>query len=168
MGQLHRVGSLEIDQDLGFERRQWTVQRIGWVAMALILLLAFIGLFGNGPLSQAEASSGPLTLQYDRLARERAPSELQVQVAAGSASEGEIVLSLNDGYLHKVDVERVVPEPTAMEAASGRVIYHFAVADPEQFSEITFHIEPEEPGVAQGRLGLVGSDEVEFSQLIYP
>ena len=168
MGQPQEVGSLEIDQDLEFERRQWTIQRIGWLVMALILLVGFIGLLGGGPLSQAQASSGPLSAQYDRLARERAPSELQLQVAAGTASNGEIAVSLNDGFLDKVDVERVLPEPVEMEAASGRVIYRFAVEDPEQFTTIVFHLQPQEPGIAQGRLGLVGVEEIEFSQLIFP
>lgn len=168
MGQLHRVGSLEIDQDLEFERRQWTFQRAAWVVMALILLMAFVGLLGGGPLSQAKQTSGPLALQYDRLSRERAPSELQLQVAAGTASDGEIAISLNDGFLDKVDVERVVPEPAEMEAAVGRVIYRFAVADPDQFTTIVFHVQPDEPGVAQGRLGLIAGEEITFSQLIYP
>ncbi len=48
MEQIPRVGDLDIEQDLDFERRQWHVQRVGWVVFLLILLAAFVGLLGTG------------------------------------------------------------------------------------------------------------------------
>lgn len=52
-----RVGDLEVPQDLGFQRRACTFERIGWVAMTLVLLAAIVGVWGEGPLAQAEAVS---------------------------------------------------------------------------------------------------------------
>jgi hypothetical protein len=168
MGQIERVGSLEIDQDLEFERRQWALQRAGWIVIGLVVLLALTGLLGGGPFSHAEAASGPLTLQYDRFIRERAPSELQLDVDPGAASDSELVLSLNQGFLEKVDVERIVPEPTEMETAADRIVYRFVIPDPEQPATIVFHLDPTEPGQAEGRVGLVDGEEIPFAQFIYP
>ena len=38
-----RVGDLEIHQDLPFQRRSWTVQRVGWAIMALVVLAGLLG-----------------------------------------------------------------------------------------------------------------------------
>jgi len=38
-----------------FQRRSWIVQRIGWAIFALVILLAALGLFGDGVLSDAQA-----------------------------------------------------------------------------------------------------------------
>ncbi len=44
-------GDLELAQDLDFERHTWTVERIGWLAMAAVGLAALAGWLGPGPLS---------------------------------------------------------------------------------------------------------------------
>jgi hypothetical protein len=43
---LKRIGDVEINQDLDFQRRCWTVQRIGWIVMAVLVLSALLGVFG--------------------------------------------------------------------------------------------------------------------------
>ncbi len=47
-GSMKRVGDLEIDQDLAFERRQWSVQRVGWGVGALIIVAALLGCSAPG------------------------------------------------------------------------------------------------------------------------
>ena len=49
---------LQIEQDMGFQRTEWVVQRAGWVGMALLILAALVGLLGRGPLSAAVARAG--------------------------------------------------------------------------------------------------------------
>jgi hypothetical protein len=163
-----RVGSLEVGQDLAFQQREWKVQRAAWVVALLILVAGFAGLLGGGPLSQTEASSGPLALEYDRFARQRSPAALTIRVDPGVAVDGEIPIWLDRAFLEKVDVEHIMPEPTTMEVGSDRVIYRFAVETPEQPAEITFAIQPHEPGVARGWLGLVDGADIAFDQVIYP
>jgi hypothetical protein len=43
----------QIDEDLNFQRREWKIQRAGWVTMALVIIAALLGVFGAGPLSSA-------------------------------------------------------------------------------------------------------------------
>lgn len=52
-GEVHRVGDLEIEEDLDHQRRCWKLERASWAVMALVLLAAMAGLFGSGPLSWA-------------------------------------------------------------------------------------------------------------------
>ena len=48
MSKAERAGDLEIVEDLSFQRREWRVQRGGWVVMAVLILLALLGLTGRG------------------------------------------------------------------------------------------------------------------------
>ena len=163
-----RVGSLEIAQDLDFQRREWIVQRIAWGIVVIILIAGLAGLLGAGPLSHAQASSGPLALDYERFVRKRAPTQFDLTVAPEAASDGEVALWLDQALLEKLDVERITPEPTAMEATPDRVVYRFVLADPEQPAAVTFHLEPAEPGAVRGNLGLVDGQELAVAQFIYP
>ncbi len=51
MTKVQRVGDLEVAQDRTFQRRSWTIQRVGWVVMLLVAAAALAGLTGSGPLS---------------------------------------------------------------------------------------------------------------------
>src|SRR6185503_10274526 len=66
-----RIGDLELNQDLDLQRKTWTVQRIGWGGMALIVVAALAGVFGSGPLTRTEVTDNPQTfrLLYDRFGR---------------------------------------------------------------------------------------------------
>jgi len=44
--------------DIAYQQREWRVQRIGWVAMALIVVAALLGASGSaGPLATARATA---------------------------------------------------------------------------------------------------------------
>jgi len=60
MSKAERAGDLEIDEDLSFQRREWRVQRGGWVVMAVLILLALLGLTGRGPIRQPTAGTATI------------------------------------------------------------------------------------------------------------
>jgi hypothetical protein len=53
-----RVGDLEVDQNLEFEKVFWRAQRIGWGVVALVVLAALLGVFGNGSLGWTATRDG--------------------------------------------------------------------------------------------------------------
>jgi hypothetical protein len=165
---IERVGSLEIDQDLAFERREWAVQRLGWVIVLLMLVAGLAGLLGPGALSRVETSAGPLTIAYERFVRKRAPTELHVTLGPGAAANGVAAIWFDQAYLSKIAIEHVVPEPLETEAAADGLIFRFSLANPEHASEIVFDVEPAEPGASRGRVGLVDGSDVVVDQFIYP
>jgi hypothetical protein len=58
-----RIGDLEINQDLGAQQKTWTIQRIGWGGMALIVLAALGGAFGSGPLARTDVTDDQQTFR---------------------------------------------------------------------------------------------------------
>jgi hypothetical protein len=165
-----RVGGLEIDQDLDFQRRAWVAQRVGWVLMALFVLAAAVGLLGSGPLSHARgALPGVMTLEYERFARFETSESLTVRLDS-AVTAGEVVrLSLNRDFLDSAKIETVLPPPTRVESAAGRLIYVFAMAEPRVPLVVTFTFEPQEIGVHDGVVRLESRDaRISFRQLVYP
>jgi hypothetical protein len=171
---IRRVGDLEVDQDLEFQRREWLAERIGWAVMALLVLAALLGLFGTGPLTRATAGdrAGPLWIEYERFNRLLAPSTLRVHLGAGAALGGEARVWLDRRYLESIQLQRVMPQPDGVEAAPDRMVFVFRVAEPDQPTAITFSFKPEHVGSLPGRAGLAGaapSDQpLRFRQFVYP
>lgn len=169
MATQQQVGSLQVDQDLTYQERTWTVERIGWAIMLLLVLAGASGLFGGGPLSQATAGEqgGALWVEYPRFARLKAPTELRLHVGSESVAGDTARVWLDQRYLDSARVEQVSPEPDQVVVGADRLEYVFAAAS-EQPATLTFFLEPEHVGRHAGRIGIVDGPTVEFSQIIWP
>lgn len=165
-----RVGDLELEEDLRFQKRQWKVQRIAWVVWLLVLVAAVAGLFGSGPLSNGTAGEegGPLWAEYQRFERHQGPSDLKVFLGPGAASGGEGRVWLGRDYLESVELESVTPPPLRVEAGADRYTYVFPVTDPQQGTAVVFRFRPEALGRHEGRIGLPGGAELKFGRFVYP
>src|SRR5918997_3983437 len=124
MPETKRVGDLEIAVDMKAQRRNWTFQRFGSVAMGLVVLLGLVGLFGGaGPLSRATAGNQGASLsvsEYERFLRFNKPTTLEVRLGQAGTAGPEMRVWLNREYVKSVEFQEIDPEPD-------RVIYVFDV-----------------------------------------
>jgi hypothetical protein len=163
------AGSLQINQDLKFQRRDWIAERVGWAVMALLIGAALLGLFGPGPLSSTDALSADhlLRIEYNRFGRVSGPTELRVHLAPEATRGGAARLWLDRAYLEGVQIERVTPQPVRVEAGPDRHVFEFAAAKAGQPTAVTFHLKFQRAGSLAGRVGLADQPALEFSQFVY-
>lgn len=113
----------QMEADVPFQRRFWRAQRVGWAAMALVVLAALLGLTGgDGWLARAEAESGDgaLRLTYPRLQRLEAPVVLEAVLAApAGADQRPVELFLDDGFLRTWRIDEMQPGPERATAEPG-------------------------------------------------
>ena len=162
------VGDIEIDRDLDFQHRQWTVQRAGWLVMIAILLAALIGLLGAGPFSSATVEAESLQLQYARFERRHAPTDLEMTIASSAVSQNQVEVWISADYLAGVEITSIVPEPEEVREADDQVVYRFIIDDQAHMPTILFSLEYDNPGPTTGRVGLIGGPELTFWQFVYP
>jgi hypothetical protein len=141
-----RSPTLELEENLRFQQREWRVQRLGWWLLSLFVLAAALGLFGHGPLSRGRAGdrSAPIRVQYERFVRLGASSRITLQVLSPVQAAGrERVLRINREYFDRVRFERVIPEPTTVDVGPVDALLHFAapVADTGPWT-IVLEVEP--------------------------
>lgn len=167
---VQRVGDLEIDQDLDYQRPAWVWQRIGWGLIALSLLAALLGFFGTGPLSKATVrdEAGGLQMEHDHLVRYQSPTRLRVLLSAGAASQSKVRVWLSHRYIKNVQIPHITPEPESVEIGPDRLIYTFSARPADTPMTITFGVEPEKIGALSGNMGVEGGSSVAFSQFVYP
>jgi hypothetical protein len=169
----HRYSAgLQLDEDLPFQRRMWRLERMSWALMGAIVVAAFAGLFGGGPVSQATLTlydpshpAQPPTLRYERFAR--AHSESRFVLTQITPPDGtSVTIWLSDDYLSAVDVGHITPEPLYEELGSSGVLYHFRPQGGPH--TIIFRFRPHRAGSVTGSLRLNGGPVTSFHQLLYP
>lgn len=160
---------LQVDEDLTFQERAWRVERTGWVAAGVVILLAFFGLFGDGPLSNRvlRTPDGRLTVSVHRFERHRSPSAIVVRVQPRQGEEAVQVWVSRD-FAEDQRFETVHPEPDSVTVGEDRLVYEFRVGENERVVEISFDVQPDGIGPAKGRIGLQNGESVSFSQFVFP
>lgn len=167
---IQRVGDLDIDENLDFQVWQWRFERVGWGLLALIVLLALLGLFGGGPISSVSAGSdaGGLTVEYQRFIRQEGEDELIVTVDARHARDGQVELWISGTYLDAIAVTGFSPEPVEQSGDDGRVVYRFALAEGATSLTIDIDYAARSVGRLSARIGTGPETSVTFHQFSYP
>ena len=165
-----KSAGLQVEEDIGFERKEWKVERIAWLVMLLVVLAATAGLFGNGLLSRTtkSTSDGQLEIAYQRFARSGGRTTLEVTVAPGVSQEDEVKVLVSRGYLSRFQIRQVTPEPDSAESSGDSLAFVFKVGDSRSPLEVEFNLEAEAAGRTRGTVAVGEGPALRFSQFVYP
>jgi hypothetical protein len=170
MSKPSQIGSLQVHQDLPHEKREWRIERAGWIAGALVLLAALAGLLGPGPLSSTAAGlpGSDLWVQYNRFARYQAPEILRVHLGPGALRAQQVRLSLSRDYVKNIELTHIDPEPERVDAGPEALIYTFNISQRQAPVMLSFHFQPNHFGTLPATLAVDDGPRVAFSQFVYP
>jgi hypothetical protein len=160
---------IELEQAPEFQRREWTVQRVGWALMLLVVGAGMAGAFGRGPLSSRSAGGVGFRLEYERLLRHRTPSTLELRVEQGAAvPDGTLRVWISGEYLQTMEVERILPEPEGVQVVADGFVYSFRTGIPDRGVTVFIDITPEGYGSEEGRIRLGDGPPLHFAQFVFP
>lgn len=143
-----------------------TGQRVGWLLLLLMILAAAAGAFGDGPVARASLSaSGGVRVDYERIVRRRAPTEIRIVVASAPMPGGSLALEV-DGL---PGAERLVPFPAPQHerATAGGARFEIATRGEGPF-EIALRNVPRTLGRREFRLVVGLAEPVAIRQLVLP
>ena len=168
MGEGKHAGELELKSDLAHERREWRVQRVGWLLLALFCGCALAGLLGPGPLSKQHTGKvgSELYLEYDRYIRKQSPYGLKV-FSRPDATRDQFTITLDRAFIENVEVKGIQPEPTDTTAAANEYQFHFKRSgEGEQL--VVFHFEPDSFGRIETSVKLDDKASHKIKQFVWP
>lgn len=113
-----------VQEDMGFQRRSWIVERIGWATLVLIALIGLSGALGVGPLSWQRASGGSLSVEYERFQRATRLARFTFDVKGQSGPD--VRLRLSEAFQKNFEVADIQPRPTHSAAGPDGVDLSFA------------------------------------------
>jgi hypothetical protein len=156
--------TLEIDEDLQFQQKEWRFQRIGIVLLFAFVLSAFLGFTGmGGPMSRAEAGEegGPLHVEYQRVVRRGGKSTMRLNFHRDPP--GFIQFWVSAPYLEKVTIDAVAPAPQTVAVEGTRHVYTIRAESPDV--TVTVQMEHQTFGRLEAEVGIVRGPTVSFRQL---
>lgn len=161
---MSRKRTLELDEDIAFQRKEWLGQRIGIAVLSLFVIAAFLGLTGSGGvLSHATAGerNGPIYVEYERVVRRGATTSMTLHFH--SDPPGFIQFWISAPYLAGVRVDSISPLPQTVTVEKSRLVYTIRAASADV--AVTLDMEHKGWGRHEGEVGIVGGPSARFSQI---
>ncbi|MGE7368897.1 hypothetical protein ACQKKX_07460 [Neorhizobium sp. NPDC001467] len=140
-----RPDGLQLEEHRRFQKRFWKIERIAWVAFAIVTVAALLGLTGaGGPLATASAESSNAVISYPRVARWETADELQIAFRPRDGVT-ERMVTLSPAFAKAFQLEDVQPEPSETTISDRGQILIFGNAD-SNGGLVTMHIRAQSVG----------------------
>ncbi|HEX2043945.1 MAG TPA: hypothetical protein VHF24_15045 [Acidimicrobiales bacterium] len=91
--------------------------------MALVVVTAVLGFFGNRPLSHRRLRSDNATVRYQRFGRVDGRTSVRVEATPTAVTGGNVEIWVAQDFLEAYDVEDVTPEPSSTSTRAGGVAF---------------------------------------------
>lgn len=162
--------TVELDEELRFQRRDWIGQRVGWIVMAAIIATALTGVLGRGgPLSHATTgAAGVLEVEYPRFARHGGSDQLRVRAGERVLGRTELHLAVSSEYLRGFEVRRITPEPERVIGHAEALVFVFPRAPAARELEVSFELQPGPTGRHAGALRAGSEHAVRLNTFTWP
>ncbi|WP_134092040.1 hypothetical protein [Olivibacter sp. XZL3] len=154
--------SLTLEEDLKLHIRGWKTQKIGAVLILILMILAALGLFGEGLLSARKIVKEGVSVEYEYFLR----YQKEMDIAFRLSDQGDIRVAVPLQYLDRFKVARIVPEPNESVISGDYVIYTFR-AEKKGKKLCRFYLQAQKPGSVKGSWK-VNQQHFEMSHFIYP
>jgi hypothetical protein len=160
--------AVAVGEDLEFQERWWTFERVIWSFFALLLIADALGVFGAGWLAHRTATlpGSGMSVHYDGVLRTGTPSMIAVQFGPDAPQRGVVLLQVSNSVIKDLDAQRVIPQPQISATDLGHMTYTFPVnSNP---GEVQFEVQPASPGVRHFKLQIPGHEAIEKTVVVLP
>ena len=156
-----------VQEDMSMQQRVWRFERVGWYVLVAMVLLALAGLFGNGPLSDAEVVSqdGRVRVEYQRLSRSGTTDSLFITVQGASGQPVEV--QLEGSLLRDASIETLQPEPQRSMSHGQAMLFQLGTRQ-DGMSTLYLTLRSEHVGTLEGSVRVGPHSAVRFSTFLYP
>jgi hypothetical protein len=161
--------SIQLDDDMRFQRRSWAVERAGWTVMGVVIVAAVLGLFSAGPLSgtMVHQPQGLADIEYGRFQRRSAPAPIRIRLQVASARPEGVSIEVDSRFLAIYKITSIQPQPAQSIAAAHGIRFRFDVVQGMP-ATVSFYVTPERMGFFRPKLTIGAGDAVEIPVFIYP
>lgn len=156
-----------VREDMPMQQRVWRFERVGWYVLVLIVLLALAGLFGNGPLSDAErwSEDGRVKVEYQRLSRSGTTDNLYITVQGEPGQP--VKVELEGSLLRAASIETMQPEPQLSKSHGPALLLQLGTGQ-DGVATLYLTLRSEHVGSLEGIVRAGPQSVVQFSTFLYP
>jgi hypothetical protein len=165
--EIRRIGDLELDEHIGFQRRSWRAQRIGQVIIVLFVLGGFFGLFGGGRLAKTTEHAGAAQIEYPRFLRAHSPVEIHLSLKQTRDAISPLSVTIDSTFFEVFGIEQISPQPVNQLLGEDALVYQFARTE-EANAAITIRVKATKMGLRSATFRVGDQPPMQIRSFIFP
>jgi hypothetical protein len=120
----------DLDSQLRHQRRLRIIRRLALAVLALIVLGAVVGFFGERSRTVTATGRGyTIEVRYPSVVRDGPPASVTITVRHPSGFDGPVELVVDSAYLSAFEQPEVSPQPDSEQSAADDVVWSFSPPD---------------------------------------
>ncbi|MEE4410267.1 MULTISPECIES: hypothetical protein [unclassified Serratia (in: enterobacteria)] len=149
-------------------RITWWIEKLGYLLMFAVVLLALLGVFSNGVLSSKQETDEDhlLSINYERFARNGTQTEWIVRIKDNN--DHPITLEVSDTIDKFYVIENIQPQSVQVSHQGERLFFIIPDNKEQQWHTFTFTLRPKEWGSFNANISIAGEKPITINQWIYP
>lgn len=150
------------------QRSHWRLERAVWCLLVLLVIAAFLGLLGPGPLSRVTAGDpeAGLRISHHRLLHMQSPHDVRIEARAEPGSE-EVWFAISSSYLERMHLESITPAPFRVSSGDGETVFHIDAGGVGATAVAFLRFDAAKPGFVRGFVRRDG-EVVPISHFVFP
>lgn len=162
-----RSDALQLDEHRKFQERFWKIQRVAWVAFAIVTIGALAGLTGaGGPLSTSTIEGNDAVILYPHVARWETADELHVTFQP-KAEATERTITLAPEFAKSFQLESIQPQPLKSTTGSNGQTLVFGSPGGDG-GQVSMHIRAQSVGQAVFTVAIDGNTPMALTTYVLP
>lgn len=173
--------SRPVHENIRLQNAYWIVERVGWCLLVLVVVLALLGVFSRGILSDTEARQAGLALavEYERFQRVTALTRFNVtieeprkvlaqqeQTRQDEMRQDEMRLRLGRSFQNTYEIDTILPRSTRSIAGPDGLDLFFEPPESGN-ATVVMWVRPRDFGLVPLDFGIAGG-ALQFPVFIYP
>lgn len=166
---IKKIGSLEIDQEaLNPSPIRWIIQLVAHVVLFGFVLMAGLGLFGQGGYFQKEIESQAYSVNYDFFGRQESDNTLIIHLFSEALTHPELLsVTVDENFFKEVRIESISPQPVLQKINDHHYVWYFALSSTKG-ADIIVTYRPEHAGNLKTTFLVNDLQPISIHQFIYP
>lgn len=141
-------------EDPRFQRREWTVERVWWAVLALLVVMALLGVFSAGPLSET-TTGGPdagVEVEHERFVRDTGKSTWTIRVQPEAVQNQKATVFISDELAQAMQIQNVAPAPSTETSTRAGLMLEFDAPQADSPPVVRLRFRPDAIGVREGEV----------------
>lgn len=163
----YRSRRYPIHEDMRAQRVEWVLQRGGNWLLYAIVIIALLGGFSDGWLSETTKTNaqGSLTVEYQRFLRSESDEPFTLRIK-GEPNQPTTV-RLSGDFMDKFVIQTLRPQPLITHASTHALLLTFPATRTGEHA-VWLMTQPQTAGLLTSQITLDGTAPVTLKQWVYP
>lgn len=156
-----------VEENMPWQMKEWRWQSIGNVLLFMVIILALLGVFSDGVLSETKTGNraGTLLVEHQRIMRALSDETFTVRMKSPANRPFELIVGRD--FMEHYQIQTLQPQPQSSRTTSAGLVLTWP-GQPDEQQTLWLGVQPQSAGSFTATFALQAEEPVSIKQWVLP